>query len=296
MKEQHARYLDQVREAQQNELKILADKHAAQLQAFFEDVQRAAAQIDAEANALMEKKRQWDIVEQRVHEAMEKLSNSVVKLNVGGRIFALPKDTLLKYEGNAYFIDADPTLFEYVMTYLREGDLSCEGLPPLKKQRLMKTLDYLNLEVLEWDASASVDKRTVSFSLSIADESGFIQAKRPVDRVSIQLVNRGNTLNVMPQTYIGLEAFKPDGDVDSVVSYNICSGEVSRGHLFEDSPRGQTFADGDILTIVYNRQAKTIQFAKNGLDMGICLEDVPDKKYYPYVDTNCDGICLSLAS
>ncbi|ETW02819.1 hypothetical protein, variant [Aphanomyces invadans] len=174
MKEQHARYLDQVREAQQNELKILADKHAAQLQAFFEDVQRAAAQIDAEANALMEKKRQWDIVEQRVHEAMEKLSNSVVKLNVGGRIFALPKDTLLKYEGSyfhamlsqskwkpdldndAYFIDADPTLFEYVMTYLREGDLSCEGLPPLKKQRLMKTLDYLNLEVLEWDASASV--------------------------------------------------------------------------------------------------------------------------------------------
>ncbi|KAF0750297.1 hypothetical protein AaE_006761, partial [Aphanomyces astaci] len=42
------------------------------------------------------------------------------------------------------------------MAYLREGDLSCEGLPPLKKQRLMKTLDYLNLEVLEWDASASV--------------------------------------------------------------------------------------------------------------------------------------------
>ncbi|RLO13030.1 hypothetical protein DYB28_010506 [Aphanomyces astaci] len=289
MRDQHARYLEQVREAQQVELKSLADKHASQLAAFFEDVQRSTAQIDVEAGALMEKKRQWEMVEQRVHEAVEKLSHSVIKLNVGGRIFAIPKETLLKFEGSYFHA------------------MFCEGLPPLKKQRLMKTLDYLNLEVLEWDASASVgitdgtiliseDKRTVSFALSIADESGFIQANRPVDRVSIQLVSRGNTLNDMPLTYIGLEAFQRDGDVDSVVSYNICSGEVSRGHLCEDIPRGQTFVDGDILTIVYNRQDKTIHFAKNGLDMGICLEDVPEKKYYPYVDTNCDGICLSLAS
>ncbi|KAG9403856.1 hypothetical protein AC1031_005349 [Aphanomyces cochlioides] len=325
LREHHARHLQQVQEAHRNELKSLADKHAAELHALFENAERATHQLQMETSSLLEKKRQWDMVEQRVQEALERVTHSVIKLNVGGRLFAIPRDTLLKYEGSyfhamlsqnhwkpdldndAYFIDADPTLFEYVMAYLREGDLSCEGLPPLKKQRLMKTLDYLNLEVLQWDASASVgitdgtiliseDKRTVSFSLSIADESGFIQANRPVDRVSIQLINRGNSLNDNPLTYIGLEAFKPDGDVDSVVSYNICSGDVSRGHMCEEIPRGQTFENGDILTISYNRQAKTIHFAKNGLDMGICLEDVPDKKYYPYVDTNCDGICLSLAS
>ncbi|KAF0685073.1 Aste57867_23001 [Aphanomyces stellatus] len=325
LRDQHARNLEALHEAHRRELSNLAAAHAAQLDAFFENMQLATNQVQVESNALYEKKRQWDLVEQRVQDAVEKLSHSVIKLNVGGRLFAIPKDTLLKYEGSyfhamlshshwkpdldndAYFIDADPTLFEYVMAYLREGDLSCEGLPPLKKQRLMKTLDYLNLEVLEWDASASVgitdgtiliseDKRTVSFALTIADESGFIQANRPVDRVSIQLVSRGNSLNEIPLTYIGLEAFKPDGDVDSVVSYNICSGDVSRGNNCEETPRGQTFANGDILTIAYNRQTRSITFAKNGLDMGICLEDVPDKKYYPYVDTNCDGICLSLAS
>ncbi|RHY43672.1 hypothetical protein DYB26_012177 [Aphanomyces astaci] len=268
MRDQHARYLEQVREAQQVELKSLADKHASQLAAFFEDVQRSTAQIDVEAGALMEKKRQWEMVEQRVHEAVEKLSHSVIKLNVGGRIFAIPKETLLKFEGS-YF----------------HAMLSQNNWKP-----------DLDNGITDGTILISEDKRTVSFALSIADESGFIQANRPVDRVSIQLVSRGNTLNDMPLTYIGLEAFQRDGDVDSVVSYNICSGEVSRGHLCEDIPRGQTFVDGDILTIVYNRQDKTIHFAKNGLDMGICLEDVPEKKYYPYVDTNCDGICLSLAS
>jgi hypothetical protein len=356
LKEKHLYQLRLMQAEHDEEERALNEKHANELECFFARLEQSVLQIQAEVSNLREKKREWDLVEQRVNQSLEKLSHSVVKLNVGGRIFAIPKDTLLRYEGSyfhamlsreqwkpdvdngiqsfewismygvcvvmrddiygqflillhfidAYFIDADPTLFEYVMAYLREGDLSCEGLPPLKKQRLMKTLDYLNLEVLQWDASASVgitdgniliseDKRTVSFTLSIADESGFIQANHSVERVSIQIVSTGNAIDAVPTTYIGLEAFKDDGDVDNVVAYNVCSGEVS---LFEriETTKGQTFSSGDILTITYNRAEKSVQFAKNGLDMGICIDDVPDKKYFPYVDSNCDGICLSLAS
>ncbi|OQR87385.1 hypothetical protein THRCLA_10464, partial [Thraustotheca clavata] len=188
---------------------------AAELENLYGSMYHALEQLESEVQIYEEKKQKWHEIEQRVEDSINKLANSVIKLNVGGRIFAIPKDTLLRFEGSyfhamlandrwkpdldndAYFIDADPTLFEYVMAYLREGDLSCEGLPPLKKQRLMKTLDYFNLEVLKWDAGASEgitvgaillseDKRTVSFSLSIAEESGFIQANHPVDRVSIQ--------------------------------------------------------------------------------------------------------------
>ncbi|OQR84861.1 hypothetical protein ACHHYP_12599 [Achlya hypogyna] len=324
MREVHERKMAEFQAHLDAELQALREAQATELEALFVSMANATAQLEAHVNHLNEKKRQWDMVEQRVAETVEKLSHSVVKLNVGGRIFAIPKDTLLRFEGSyfhamlsserwkpdldndAYFIDADPTLFEYVMTYMREGDLSCEGLPPLKKQRLMKTLDYLNLDVLQWDAGASVDitdgtillsedKRTVSFSLSIADETGFIQAKHPVDRVSIQIVSTGNALDVQPQTYIGLEAFQADGDVDAVISYNICTGDVNLMERMEKI-KGQTFQAGDILTIAYDRHTRAIQFAKNGLDMGIYITDIPDKKYYPYVDTNCDGICLSLAS
>ncbi|KDO28588.1 hypothetical protein SPRG_06444 [Saprolegnia parasitica CBS 223.65] len=325
LREAQARKLADFQARLADELAELRAAHAAELDELFTSLHDAANRLEAETSQLRERKRQWGVVEQRVEESLEKLSSSVIKLNVGGRIFAVPKETLLRFEGSyfhamlsnerwkpdldndAYFIDADPTLFEYVMTYLREGDLSCEGLPPLKKQRLMKTLDYLNLEVLQWDAGASVDitdgtillsedKRTVSFSLSIADETGFIQATHPVDRVSIQIVSTGNTFQVTPQTHIGLEAFQPDGDVDAAISYNVCSGEVKNLDARMDKIKGQTFQSGDILTISYHRAERAMTFAKNGLDMGICIQDVPEKKYYPYIDTNCDGICLSLAS
>ncbi|OQS00833.1 ATP-binding Cassette (ABC) Superfamily [Thraustotheca clavata] len=85
----------------------------------------------------------------------------------------------------------------------------------------------------------------------------------------------------MPQTFIGLEAFHPDGDVDCIVSYNICTGEVNLIEGIEKF-KGQIFQNGDILTISYDRHAGMIRFAKNGLDMGLKIENIPDKKYYPY--------------
>ncbi|CAK4724142.1 unnamed protein product [Aphanomyces euteiches] len=102
LREHHARHLQQVQEAHRNEFKSLADKHAAELHALFENAERATHQLQMETSALLEKKRQWDMVEQRVQEALERVTHSVIKLNVGGRLFAIPRDTLLKYEGS-YF-------------------------------------------------------------------------------------------------------------------------------------------------------------------------------------------------
>jgi len=79
--------------------------------------------------------------EKKLMEGVQKFQKNMVKLNVGGHMFATSRDTLLAYpksmlatmfsghfgleqdDTGAYFIDRDGTHFRYILNYLRGGTL-----------------------------------------------------------------------------------------------------------------------------------------------------------------------------
>jgi hypothetical protein len=115
-----------------------------------------------------------------------------VTLDVGGKIFATSKGTLMRFEdsyfyamlnsGNflpgpdgAYFIDRDPTHFPLIMAYLRTGELYTKRLNSWEIQELEKELDYYLLQIAtplkstEWHWDLSPSRKPADASFSDAD-------------------------------------------------------------------------------------------------------------------------------
>lgn len=117
------------------------------------------AKIDEKLKALEDKER-------RHHAHLEKIRQNMaaarekVEFNVGGRLFAVSKATLLKEKGTyfhallcggswkpgddgAYFIDRDPNSFERILSSLRfDCPVDCSGLSVQQLELLLGDMDY----------------------------------------------------------------------------------------------------------------------------------------------------------
>ncbi|KAJ3049198.1 hypothetical protein HK097_009770 [Rhizophlyctis rosea] len=111
------------------------------------------------------KREQWDIKTDYSAE-MQKKQASKVKLDIGGHIYHVSTDTLLRQEGTffygcfsgrwlvepdkdgAFFIDRDGELYTYIFNFLRDGETGVLPIDPQQRQRLIKEAEYLSMEQL----------------------------------------------------------------------------------------------------------------------------------------------------
>ncbi|KAG9405631.1 hypothetical protein AC1031_003538 [Aphanomyces cochlioides] len=124
----------------------------------------ASQAMFSQVNEWEQREKQWKELEARIAFNIANAPN-VVTLDVGGTIFKTTKDILLRFEdsyfhvllgsgvwkpdsaGTAYFIDLDPATFQYIMVYLRTGDLPFDELQEWEQKQLRRSLDYLSIEV-----------------------------------------------------------------------------------------------------------------------------------------------------
>ncbi|KAJ3034648.1 hypothetical protein HK097_004437 [Rhizophlyctis rosea] len=100
--------------------------------------------------------------------AEEKYKSSMVKLDVGGKMFHISIDTLLRQEGtffdglfsgrwavkpgvaeDAIFIDRDGELYPYIFNFLRDGDAAALPQSTTQRAQLVQEAEYLGLEKLK---------------------------------------------------------------------------------------------------------------------------------------------------
>lgn len=118
-------------------------------------------EIEAKLTELDKKLEQWRKV-QAVVEANAKNMKQKIKLDVGGKIFATSKTSLLRFEGSyfhalissghwepdedgAYFIDRNPKNFDVIIDYMRDGVLRLDRVEPSRQADLLAELDYYQL-------------------------------------------------------------------------------------------------------------------------------------------------------
>ncbi|KAH9116136.1 hypothetical protein LEN26_012931 [Aphanomyces euteiches] len=124
----------------------------------------ASQSMLAQVNEWEQREKQWKELEARIAFNIANAPN-VVTLDVGGTIFKTTKDILLRFEdsyfhvllgsgvwkpdsaGTAYFIDLDPATFQYIMVYLRTGDLPFDELQEWEQKQLRRSMDYLSIEL-----------------------------------------------------------------------------------------------------------------------------------------------------
>lgn len=120
------------------------------------------AQINERLEILEHKEDEWTSLQEEVSRNMQ-AAKSKINLNVGGRVFATTKSTLLRWEGTffqallgsgqwqpmedgAYFIDRNPVIFERIIEAMRCGDaVETEGLTGKQIHKLAEECDYFQL-------------------------------------------------------------------------------------------------------------------------------------------------------
>jgi phosphotransferase system HPr-like phosphotransfer protein len=240
--------------------------------------------------------------------------NEVVTLNVGGRLFATFKGTLLKYQhsyfyallnsGNflpgpdgSYFIDRSPTHFPLIMDYLRTGRLSTKGLKSWEIQDLEKELDYYLLQIAaplkstewHWDLSPSRKPAKASFSeddlkMTKTSGGGFwncpVIGSSPVSEFTVKIIS-------------GLFIFIGFCSIDEFVQKGKHFDRVKNGCFFFCYDGDVFFNEGNCKS--YGSQLKindnitaiktgtSIRFFINGVDQGEAINNA-EGDMYPLVE------------
>jgi len=111
--------------------------------------------------------------------------SEIVYLNVGGQVFASKRETFMrdpdsffyhllgsdwvKADDGTIFIDRDPTLFPYIMNYLRSGRWNIHHLSLSQYDRLEEELEFYTLKLeLEWQF---LDPRKAYNSIVLTNEN-----------------------------------------------------------------------------------------------------------------------------
>eukprot|EP01125_Pyxidicula_operculata_P007628 TRINITY_DN2589_c0_g1_i1.p1 TRINITY_DN2589_c0_g1~~TRINITY_DN2589_c0_g1_i1.p1 ORF type:complete len:317 (-),score=58.78 TRINITY_DN2589_c0_g1_i1:123-1073(-) len=117
--------------------------------------------IEERVKELEEKEKNWRKITEKLKIGAEE-AKSKIKFDIGGKIFATRKETLLNLEGSyfhamvssdiwkpdsdgCYFIDRNPEFFQHVLDYLRTGQLDLVGLDKRQIDRLKSDFEYYQL-------------------------------------------------------------------------------------------------------------------------------------------------------
>jgi BTB/POZ domain/WD domain, G-beta repeat len=135
------------------------------LQNLLDSITRRTAELD-------EQEKRAEAMEALMKANRDKVA-SIIKLNLGGKIFSVYKSILLKVGGTyfvgmlsssmfqpdfegAYYIDCSSEGFERILAYLDTGELSFKGLNEYEVDCVYANLDYFNIPYeRRWDYNAA---------------------------------------------------------------------------------------------------------------------------------------------
>ncbi len=255
-----------------------------------------------------------------------KKARDVITLDIGGALFRTTKSTLLKMEGSYfhamlasaewlpnekgkyrhlsvlilsdivnvghYFIDMDPTYFGRIMTYLRSGNLSYEGLTSKETAEFNKVVDYFQLRptVLEevpcWDPEFCGDDLTLQENNRRVSKRAYeyngVQSAKPCSNYSVQVIN-GRII------YIGFaprQAFKKNTFNHTTCGWFVF---VADGTLYaqggiRDKAYGTAIPIGSMVTAIHDKSQHTIEFQVDGKSLGIAFSNIPHDELYAAAD------------
>jgi hypothetical protein len=239
--------------------------------------------------------------------------NDKVTLDVGGRLFATFKGTLMKYEhsyfyallnsGNflpgadgSYFIDRSPKHFELIMDYLRTGELYTKELKSREIEELEKELDYYLLQIAaplkstewHWDLSPSRIPANASFSeddLKITRTGGMgwncpVIGSSPVSEFTLKLISGRNIMI----GFCGIDQFVQNGSHFDRVK-NCCFFYCYNGYVYSNGGQRKSYSSGlkinDKITAI--KTGTSIRFYINGVDQGEANNNA-EGDMYPVVE------------
>eukprot|EP01114_Cavostelium_apophysatum_P023871 TRINITY_DN9137_c0_g1_i1.p1 TRINITY_DN9137_c0_g1~~TRINITY_DN9137_c0_g1_i1.p1 ORF type:complete len:368 (+),score=87.34 TRINITY_DN9137_c0_g1_i1:25-1104(+) len=250
---------------------------------------------------------------------------NLIKLNIGGSIFATSGETirkdvnsmlyamfsgkynLYKGEDGAYFIDRDGTHFRYILNFLRDGNVI---LPQDKHARAEILVEARFYQISQLIQMLEEDKQEMSKLLHFQNTDGVTISSDERTAKSA----RGNL-----KTIITKESFKggrhyweisvkfgpPNRNTNFAYMIGVADESINRnetalhsnGWCFRNSglksPRAsgveyaEPFHSGDIIGVLLDIDRQTLNFYKNGKDQGIAFTSLPSgKALFPAVSLN----------
>lgn len=122
-------------------------------------------QLNSQLKDLDEKEEKWKVVDQEVDELI-KTQNRVIRLNVGGKKFAVRLDTLVSVKDTLFykiimskkvdltqefFFDRSPTVFPIILDYLRYKHVDYKNFSSEQLQFLEKESEYYEVTISKLD-------------------------------------------------------------------------------------------------------------------------------------------------
>jgi len=251
-------------------------------------------------------------------ESVQKVK-SVVKLDVGGKIFKSGKSTLLSVPNSyfyallssgkfqpdsdgAFFVDRNPLNFDRILDYLREGELNTIGLNEYEMNRLKQDLEYYLL--LEPNTEKPFEK-PAQFTSPLApkiDPNPLIFDKN-ICGPSISLTNNNATatftsgwgwcgvlcnrkvsnfkLQIRMQVVVGMDSLNHfDPKNPDFVKRGVYFNPLE-GILFDkgEQRKVRSFQNVSTIEVLYDKDQATVTFVVDGLDLGIQLRNAHGDLY-----------------
>lgn len=284
-----------------------------------------------EGLALLEKKeRAWTAMMAQV-ESNANAAKSRIDINVGGRVFATTKATLLGWEASyfhallgsgrwepcgdgAYFIDRSPQLFERVMEALRTGEpVDMEGLSEKQAARLREECDYFQLpcelswqgriDPPRWDPGRCSSNLALSRSgRAVTKTSGgngwqAVLAAPEMTSFKVRILSPG-AHGIIMVGYAKARLFSVDRANHNHSGWFVHCGLGALLSAFGDAGRAycEPLTAGSLLEASLDMAAGQITFSVNGASRGVAFSSVDcgDGPLFPCVELWDLGASLAL--
>lgn len=261
-----------------------------------------SATVEEKLRLLEDKESWWSRTRAEVEKNFE-AAQSRIELNVGGRVFATTRATLMRWEntyfhamlGSAwepchsgcYFIDRNPSHFERIIEAMRSGEsVDAEGLTERQAARLAEECDYFQLPRSTF-AAPRWDPCHCSADLTLSEESRVAARTRGNDGYKAVLATAA-----VARFKVRVLSLSAGGGV--LVGYATASGwflQCSNGSLWSTyGDVGRAYCEplqvGDILEVIFDEGSQQISFAVNGIDHGVAFTGVysEDGALFPCVE------------
>ncbi|EQC25946.1 hypothetical protein SDRG_16203 [Saprolegnia diclina VS20] len=280
----------EVRELSQR-LQALRSSHATDKAAFtslLTALSKTATDIQAQLHQLTHHEAKRDAWDQRVATKLQH-AESTIKLNVGGRYFETAKANLLRQPetyftamlasdlwapraDGAYFIDADPAVFEHIMVYLRGDEMAFDAMSHAMAYRVLGMLDYFGLDIAMWQLPTSaVDLGLERRRFDLASTSWqpvHVRSEYPSIRYSVQLIERSTLCSRRPPVDAN-RGLRRSSTVNTKPPFSLRIGFSSSTDPsgYGTEFQGEAFEAGDVLTVTFHKPSNTVQYLLNGTDV-----------------------------
>jgi len=244
----------------------------------------------------------------------------LLKFNVQGTIFIIPKDIILQFKGSyfgalihsnmqknfegAYWIKSSPDNFSKIVKFMNTQILLYEDMNETALSSLKSDFEYFGIPFpiqfnteettpLEWSicpkTSLLSEGNKVVTKVSGGRTSCAILGSKVATRYKVQF-SKGDSVLI---GFVAKENFNPEGtNFNKSGNYYILG---KSGNLY---PGGKLYyqsqiAEGWVIECIHDKQNSTISFIINGINNGIAFRDVTGD-CYPALDIGEEGISVKL--